>query len=92
MWRRNCVEDSCDNLSPIIAGDTLQITNNDLNQSVSTSILTVNETAPAVWRYCCQANLTDIGVSSSLTDVLSITVTGERYMASFPYRPFIVGS
>ena len=53
---------------------TRQIANSNVDQPVSTSVLTVTETTEAVWRYCCQASL--LGVTGT-SDVVTITVTGE---------------
>ena len=44
---------------------------------MSTSVLTVTESSTAMWHYCCQAILTDLGVSGTPNDVVSIEVVGE---------------
>ena len=74
-WRRTSGSGGpCSNFSEVTESATLQITNSNVNQSVSTSVLTVTETTAAVWRYCCQASL--LGVTGA-SDEEDITVSGE---------------
>ena len=47
----------------------------NLEQPVSTSILTVTETDNGTLRFCCQTSV--VGVSGTPNDVLSINVVGE---------------
>ena len=51
------------------------IVNSNLEQPVSTSVLTVTETAIGTLRFCCQASVA--GVSGTPNNVLSIDVVGE---------------
>ena len=51
------------------------IVNSNLEQPVSTSVLTVTETAIGTLRFCCQASVE--GANGSPNDVLSIDVVGE---------------
>ena len=46
----------------------------NVDQPVSSSVLTVTETTAAEWRYCCQASLFDV---TGTSDVVVVTVTGE---------------
>ena len=74
-WRRTSGSGgSCGSFSEITDSGTLQITNSNVDQPVSTSVLTVTETTAAVWRYCCQATLFD---GSGTSDEVAVTVTGE---------------
>ena len=47
------------------------------DQAMSTSVLTVTETTPGNYRYCCRADLTTLGVTGTQSNLLSITVTGK---------------
>ena len=79
-WRRRSGSGgSCGSFSAITESDTLQITNSNVNQPVSTSVLTVTETTAAVWHYCCQASL--LGVTGT-SDEVAVTVTGECVIPS----------
>ena len=49
------------------------------DQAMSTSVLTVTETTPGNYRYCCRADLTALGVTGTQSNLLSITVTGKWY-------------
>ena len=73
-WRRRSGSGgSCGSFSVVINSGIFQIVNSNVNQPVSTSVLTVTETTAAEWRYCCQASL--LGVTGN--DEVSVTVTGE---------------
>ena len=74
-WRRRSGSGgSCGSFSEVIDGGALQITNSNVDQPVSTSVLAVTETTAAVWRYCCQASL--LGVTGT-SDEVAVTVTGK---------------
>ena len=82
-WRRRSgLGGSCSSFSAITGSATLQITNSDVDQPVSTSVLTVTETTAAQWRYCCQASL--LGVTGT-SDEVAVTVTGECVKPVEPY-------
>ena len=57
-------------------GDSVLITSVDLTQPTSTSVLTVRETAAAVYRYRCRADFTELAVANNI-DEYPITVTSE---------------
>ena len=74
-WRRTSGSGgSCGSFLQVTAGGIFQIMPSDLDQPVSTSVLTVTETVAAMWRYCCQATL--LGASGTSNEIL-ITVTGK---------------
>ena len=74
-WRRTTASGgSCGSFGMVIESGTCQIANSNVNQPVSTSVLTVTLTIAAVWRYCCQASL--LGVTGT-SDGVAVTVTGE---------------
>ena len=74
-WRRRIGSGGpCDSFSVVIYSSIFQIVNSNVNQPVSTSVLTVTETTAAEWRYCCQASL--LGVTGN-SDEVPVTVTGE---------------
>ena len=74
-WRRRSgLGGFCGSFSAFTESATLQITNSNVDQPVSTSVLTVTETTAAEWRYCCQASL--LGVTDSSGEV-AVTVTGK---------------
>ena len=58
--------------------DNFQIVGENLNRSTSTSMLTVTERIPEVYKYCCQVNL-DLAADniSAKADAQSITVSGK---------------
>ena len=77
-WRRTSGSSgSCSSLTEVSNTPITQIMSSNLEQPVSTSVLTVTESNAAIWRYCCQAILTDLGVSGTPNNVLSIEVVGE---------------
>ena len=74
-WKRTGgLGGSCGSFSEVVENDTFQITNTNVAEPVSTSVLTVTETTAAVWRYCCQATLLSVPVTSG---EVPVTVTGE---------------
>ena len=74
-WRRTSGSGgTCGSFSQVTAGGIFQIMPSDLDQPLSTSVLTVTETVAAMWRYCCQATL--LGASDTSNERL-ITVTGK---------------
>ena len=83
-WRRTTASGgSCGSFGVVTESGTRQIANSNVNQPVSTSVLTVTETTAAVWRYCCQASL--LGVTGA-SDVVAVTVTGECLVHTATYR------
>ena len=74
-WRRTSGSGgTCGSFLQVTAGGIFQITPSDLDQPVSTSVLTVTEEEDAMWRYCCQATL--LGASGTSNERL-LTVTGK---------------
>ena len=57
-------------------GDSILITSVDLTQPTSTSVLTVRETAAAVYRYRCRVDLTELAIVNTI-DEYPIYVTSE---------------
>ena len=75
IWRRTSgLGGSCGNFPEDTESGTFQITDSDVDQPVSTSVLTVIETTAAVWRYCCLASLLSV---TGFSGEVAITVTGE---------------
>jgi len=78
LWRRRYNQGE-KNVMTLSSNNTIQIVDGpNLNQSFSTSILTVTERIPHDYRYRCRVdlNLTDDNISAK-TDVYPITVSGE---------------
>ena len=76
-WRRR-IGSSITNLMRLTDnGDSILINSTNLDQSTSTSVLTVKETTAGDYRYRCRVDLGELPVFSK-TDVYPINVTGER--------------
>jgi len=76
-WRRR-IGSSITNLTRLTDnGDSILITSTNLDQSTSTSVLTVRETTAGDYRYRCRVDLNELPVFNK-TDVYPINVTGER--------------
>ena len=74
-WRRTSGSGgTCGSFLQVTAGGIFQIMPSDLDQPLSTSVLTVTETVAAMWHYCCQATL--LGVSGTSNERL-FAVTGK---------------
>ena len=87
-WRRTTASGgSCGSFAVVTESGIFQIANSNVNQPVSTSVLTVTETTAVVWRYCCQASL--LGVTGA-SDVVAVTVTGECLVHTEPTQQVCV--
>ena len=76
IWRRRYGSAEM-NLMKLSSNGTIQIVDANLNQSTSTSMLTVTERIPQVYRYRCRVDL-DLAADDILAkaDVYPITVSG----------------
>ena len=75
-WRRRIGADTSGLTDVIDNGDSILITSVDLTQPISTSVLTVRETAAGVYRYRCRVDFTELAVADNV-DEYPITVTSE---------------
>ena len=62
------------NLAQIHPDETIQITNSALDQPMSTSVLTVTETAEGTYHFQCQVDLEELGVKN-MSNEYSISIT-----------------
>ena len=62
-------------------GDSILITSVDLTQPTSTSVLTVRETAAAVYRYRCRVDFNELSIVNAI-DEYPINVTSEWALIS----------
>ena len=63
-------------------GDSILITLSDLTRPTSISVLTVRETAAAVYRYRCRVDFNELSVATSAIDEYPINVTSEWALIS----------
>ena len=76
-WRRRIGVETFGLTDVTDNGDSILSTPSDLTQPTSTSVLTVRETAAAVYRYRCRVDLTELAVAASAIDEYPINVTSE---------------
>ena len=62
------------NLAQIHHSETIQIINSALDQPMSTSVLTVTETAAGTYHFQCRVDLVELGVHD-MSNEYSISVT-----------------
>ena len=84
-WRRRIGAETFGLTDVTDNGDSILITSVDLTQPTSTSVLTVRETAAAVYRYRCRVDLNELSVFTTI-DVYPINVTGEWVPITLGYR------
>ena len=80
-WRRRIGAETFGLTDVTDNGDSFLITSADLTQPTSTSVLTVRETAAAVYRYRCRVDFNELAVISTI-DEYPINVTSEWALIS----------